>query len=99
MTRSRLALACRVFVACGEPQRPCCKSEHQYVEQRIGDVARRISEETPERTRVTVTSAPLGSTTPSEAASFLRERPNMTLGWTGSFDKLEALLERTAATS
>lgn len=52
-----------------------------------------FTEEAPDRTRVTVTSEPHGETTPAEVAAFLHERPGMTLGWTGSFDKLEALLE------
>lgn len=58
-----------------------------------------FSEETPERTRVTVTSTPVGETAPSEAESFVRERPNMTLGWSGSFDKLESLLEQATSSS
>ena len=58
-----------------------------------------FNEETPERTRVTVTSTPVGETTSSEAEAFVRERPNMTLGWTGSFDKLESLLEQATSSS
>ncbi|MCA9571879.1 MAG: SRPBCC domain-containing protein, partial [Myxococcales bacterium] len=49
-------------------------------------------EETPEITRLTVTWEPAGEVTPEEHAMFLAMRPGMTLGWTGSFDKLEALL-------
>ncbi len=43
--------------------------------------------------RVTVTWKPVGEFTPDELAAFLEHRPSMTQGWTGSFDKLEALLE------
>jgi uncharacterized protein YndB with AHSA1/START domain len=49
--------------------------------------------EGPERTRVTVTWEPHGPTTPEELAAFVQARGGMTQGWTGSFDKLEALLE------
>ena len=52
-----------------------------------------FAEEAPDRTRVTVTSEPLGETTLAEVEAFVRERPGMTLGWTGSFDKLEAMLD------
>jgi uncharacterized protein YndB with AHSA1/START domain len=48
--------------------------------------------EGPERTRVTVTWEPDGPTTPEELAAFVQARGGMTQGWTGSFDKLEALL-------
>ena len=51
-----------------------------------------LAEEEPRRTRVTVTWEPYGATTPEEIAAFVKERPGMTGGWTGSFDKLEALL-------
>jgi len=53
-----------------------------------------LSEEGPERTRVTVTWEPEGEVTPAELEAFLRERGGMALGWTGSFDKLEELLLR-----
>jgi uncharacterized protein YndB with AHSA1/START domain len=43
-------------------------------------------------TRVTVTWEPLGELTPAELETFVKERAGMTNGWTGSFDKLEALL-------
>jgi uncharacterized protein YndB with AHSA1/START domain len=55
-----------------------------------------FSEEAPELTRVTVTMEPQGQTTTPEVESFLGERSGMTLGWTGSFDKLEALLDPQA---
>ncbi len=51
-----------------------------------------LSAETPERTRVTVTTEPHGATTSEELAAFIAARAGMTQGWTGSFDKLEALL-------
>ncbi|MGC4029917.1 MAG: SRPBCC family protein [Steroidobacteraceae bacterium] len=49
-------------------------------------------EEAPGRTRVTVTSEP-DAAAAGEVDAFVRERPGMTLGWTGSFDALEALLD------
>ena len=52
-----------------------------------------LTEEAPDRTRVTVTSEPHGETTTAEVEAFVRERPGMTLGWTGSFDALETLLD------
>ena len=55
-----------------------------------------LTAEAPDRTRVTVTSEPLGETTEIEVAAFVRERAGMTLGWTGSFDQLEALLDADA---
>jgi uncharacterized protein YndB with AHSA1/START domain len=51
-----------------------------------------LNEEAPERTRVTVTWEPYGPTTPEELQTFIKARPGMTQGWTGSFDKLEAFL-------
>jgi uncharacterized protein YndB with AHSA1/START domain len=52
----------------------------------------KLSEEGPDRTRVTVTWAPHGSTTPEEIKTFIKARAGMTQGWTGSLDKLEAHL-------
>lgn len=52
-----------------------------------------LTEEAPDRTRVTVTSEPHGATTATEVEAFVHERSGMTLGWTGSFDALEALLD------
>lgn len=52
-----------------------------------------LTEEAPDRTRVTVTTEPQGEVRAAEVASFLDERPGMTLGWAGSFDTLESLLE------
>lgn len=52
-----------------------------------------FTEETPDRTRVTVTSAPHGEATPAEIEAFAKERGGMTQGWSGSFDALEALVD------
>jgi len=35
---------------------------------------------------------PHGAATDAEVATFVQGRGGMTMGWTGSFDKLEALL-------
>ena len=48
-----------------------------------------FAEETPERTRVTVTWEPAENANADEIAAFKQHRPSMTQGWTGSFDKLE----------
>lgn len=45
--------------------------------------------ESPERTRVTVRWEP-SEATAADVAEFVRQRGSMTMGWTGSFDKLEA---------
>jgi len=52
-----------------------------------------LTAEGPSETRVCVTWEPHGSCTREELAAFVTERAGMTLGWTGSFDKLEAELE------
>jgi uncharacterized protein YndB with AHSA1/START domain len=52
-----------------------------------------FTEETPDKTRVTVTSEPNGEVTSAEVEAFIRERAGMTLGWTNSFDALEALVQ------
>lgn len=55
-----------------------------------------FTEEAPDRTRVTVTSEPygeVGEVTGAEVEAFVRERAGMTLGWTSSFDALEALVQ------
>lgn len=54
-----------------------------------------LTAEGPDQTRVTVTWEPFGNVTPEELATFLRERGGMTMGWTGSFDKLEDYLGST----
>ena len=43
-------------------------------------------------TRVTVVSETLDGASAEETDAFRSERTGMTRGWTGSFDKLEALL-------
>jgi uncharacterized protein YndB with AHSA1/START domain len=48
--------------------------------------------ESPERTRVRITWEPDGAFTPLELATFIKARGGMTQGWTGSLDKLEALV-------
>jgi uncharacterized protein YndB with AHSA1/START domain len=49
-----------------------------------------LSEEGPERTRVTITWEPYGNVTREELETFIKAKSGMTQGWTGSFDKLEA---------
>jgi uncharacterized protein YndB with AHSA1/START domain len=56
-----------------------------------------LAEEAPDRTRVTVTTEPHGEDTTAEVEAFMRERSGMTLGWTGSFDALETLLDPVSA--
>lgn len=55
-----------------------------------------LCEEGPDRTRVTVKSEAYGAVTAEELAVFIQARGGMTQGWTGSFDKLEALLTHQA---
>lgn len=52
-----------------------------------------LAEEGPDRTRVTVRWEPAADATPADIAEFARQKGSMTGGWTGSFDKLEVLLE------
>lgn len=52
-----------------------------------------FAEETSESTRITVTWEPYGTATPEEIAVFAKMRDSMTMGWTGSFDKLDDVLE------
>ena len=51
-----------------------------------------LTEEGPDRTRVTVEWAPYGEVTPTEIDTFVAGRAGMTGGWTGSFDRLETVL-------
>jgi hypothetical protein len=51
-----------------------------------------LTEEGPDRTRVTVTWEPYGATTGEELDVFIKSKGGMTQGWTGSFDKLDAYL-------
>jgi uncharacterized protein YndB with AHSA1/START domain len=54
-----------------------------------------LSEEGPDRTRVRVSWQPHGVVTAAELATFVQQRGGMTTGWTGSFDKLDALIAAT----
>ena len=51
-----------------------------------------FAEEGPASTRVTVTWEPYGSASEEEISVFAKAREGMTMGWTGSFDKLENIL-------
>ena len=51
-----------------------------------------FTEEGPHETRVTIRWQPYGEITPGELQAFIKEKPGMTQGWTGSLDKLEALV-------
>jgi len=51
-----------------------------------------LTEEGPDRTRVTIESATHGEATPLELETFVAGRTGMTSGWTGAFDKLEEVL-------
>ena len=51
-----------------------------------------LTEEGPDRTRVTLTWEPQGTVSREELETFVNARAGMTGGWTGSFDKLEGLL-------
>lgn len=51
-----------------------------------------FTEEGPEQTRVTLRTDVHGEVSPEELAMFIAARAGMTVGWTGSFDKLEELL-------
>lgn len=51
-----------------------------------------LTAEGPDRTRVTVTWEVFGPATREELETFINGRAGMTMGWTGSFDKLEAYL-------
>jgi uncharacterized protein YndB with AHSA1/START domain len=51
-----------------------------------------LAEDKPGQTRVTIQWQPTGPTTAEEIKTFLDGRTGMTQGWTGSFEKLEALI-------
>jgi uncharacterized protein YndB with AHSA1/START domain len=51
-----------------------------------------LDEEGPSRTRVSVRCEPTGAVSAVELETFVKGRGEMTQGWTGSFDKLEARL-------
>ncbi len=51
-----------------------------------------LAAEGPDRTRVTGAAGNRGIANAADIAEFVKQRGGMTMGWTGSFDKLEALL-------
>ncbi|WP_413288066.1 SRPBCC family protein [Bdellovibrio sp. HCB337] len=53
-----------------------------------------LTEEGPNRTRVTITWETYGATTPEELDTFIKAKAGMTQGWTGSFDKLDDYLAK-----
>ena len=55
-----------------------------------------LTPEGPDQTRVTITWSCHGETTPEELETFLKGRSGMTIGWTGSFDKLEDYIKTVA---
>jgi uncharacterized protein YndB with AHSA1/START domain len=55
-----------------------------------------LTSEGPTQTRVTIRTSIDRRATPPEVSAFVAERGGMTQGWTGSFDKLEALLTPSA---
>jgi uncharacterized protein YndB with AHSA1/START domain len=52
----------------------------------------KLTPEGPQQTRVTVVWEPHGAVTAEELAAFVAMKGSMTLGWTGSFDKLEVVV-------
>lgn len=52
-----------------------------------------LSEEGPNQTRVSIHWETYGNVTAEELETFIKGKPGMTLGWTGSFDKLEEYLK------
>jgi uncharacterized protein YndB with AHSA1/START domain len=50
--------------------------------------------EGPDQTRITITWEPKQPVTPDEIDVFVKAKPGMTQGWTGSFDKLEDYVNR-----
>jgi uncharacterized protein YndB with AHSA1/START domain len=52
-----------------------------------------LTEDEPGHTRVKVQWEPHGKFSREELAAFVAAKAGMTMGWTGSFDKLEALLQ------
>lgn len=53
-----------------------------------------LAEEGPNQTRVTIEWEPTGNVTPEELDTFIKGRAGMTMGWTGSFDKLEEYIAK-----
>jgi uncharacterized protein YndB with AHSA1/START domain len=56
-----------------------------------------LTAEDPEHTRVTVSWEVHGAATREEMETFIKMKGGMTQGWTGSFDKLDAYLEKDVA--
>ncbi len=56
-----------------------------------------LYEEGPDKTRVTITWECVGDVTREELETFIKGRAGMTIGWTGSFDKLEDYLHSVLA--
>lgn len=52
-----------------------------------------LAAEGDDQTRVTVEWEPYGPCTPEELDTFIKAKGGMTMGWTGSFDKLDEVLE------
>jgi uncharacterized protein YndB with AHSA1/START domain len=53
-----------------------------------------LTEESPDRTRVTLTWEPHGVITPEELETFIKSKGDVTKGWSESFDKLDAHLSK-----
>ncbi|MBY0550952.1 MAG: SRPBCC domain-containing protein [Candidatus Obscuribacterales bacterium] len=53
-----------------------------------------LTSEGPDQTRVTIYWECVGDITPEELATFVQGRAGMTIGWTGSFDKLDEHLPK-----
>jgi uncharacterized protein YndB with AHSA1/START domain len=53
-----------------------------------------LAEEGPNQTRVTIQWEPFGETTAAERQTFMNARTGMNQGWDGSFEKLEAYLQK-----
>ncbi|MBL7542882.1 MAG: SRPBCC domain-containing protein [Bdellovibrionaceae bacterium] len=53
-----------------------------------------LTAESPMETRVTITWEVVGNVTREEMETFIEGRTGMTMGWTGSLDKLESYLEK-----
>jgi uncharacterized protein YndB with AHSA1/START domain len=78
----------------------CFTDEHEHIARHPGAptwpekmrTIVQLAEEGPASTRVTIRWEVFGTASAEEIAAFVAERSGMTQGWTGSFDKLEALL-------
>jgi hypothetical protein len=53
-----------------------------------------FTEEALDETRITIQWSIAGKYSEAELRAFVEERAGMTLGWTGSFDKLEEYIAR-----